>query len=389
MHKTKSVFNCILGVAAFVLGLTLLVCIALQIRPGENSSVSLSRGELVSRLETGVSLAKSDAFAGIARIRKTYRLPVEDLAGPVPAEEGFYTFPVFEADRVMDLIARAEDSGLLDGQSTVFSPDLNFYEKSEIACYLDDTTLILCWKELTDNKIISYAEAKIQDASQFRRKLSGDRFGSDSQSVTSEMSKAANAIIAMNGDYYNFRDYGISVYQGQLRRFSETSFSPGTVSYSYTDTCFLTGNGDLEYFRKGDVTTLEEMEKYIADRGVLWSLSFGPVLVDNYEIQPNLDDYPIGEATKKASRAGIAQVDTLHYLYMNISWTNPDWTLHGATYTMEAEYFRDKGVRSAYNLDGGQTAEITFRHVPFNYVDYGAERYNSDCIYFATALPDS
>ncbi len=389
MHKAKSIFNCILGCVSFMLSLALLVGMAWQICPGETSAVPLSRGELVSRLETGVSFAKSDAFAGIARIRKTYRLPVEDLSGPVPTEEGFHIFPVSEAERVMDLIARAEDSGLLDGQCTVFSPDLNFYEKSEIACYLDDTALILCWKELTDNKIISYAEAKIQDASQFRRKLSGDRFGSDSQSVTSEMSKATNAIIAMNGDYYNFRDYGISVYQGQLSRFSEASFSPGTVSYSYTDTCFLTGNGDLEYFRKGDVTTLEEMEKYIADRGVLWSLSFGPVLVDDYEIQPNLDDYPIGEATKKASRAGIAQVDELHYLYMNVSWTNPDWTLHGATYVMEAEYFREKGVRSAYNLDGGQTAEITFRHVPFNYVDYGAERYNSDCIYFATALPDS
>ena len=48
-----------------------------------------------------------------------------------------------------------------------------------------------------------------------------------------------------------------------------------------------------------------------------------------------------------------------------------------------------KGCIKAYNLDGGQTSEITILGKPVNYIDFGAERPVSDIIYFASALPES
>ena len=53
-----------------------------------------------------------------------------------------------------------------------------------------------------------------------------------------------------------------------------------------------------------------------------------------------------------------------------------------------AQHFAEKGVLSAYCLDGGQTGEVVFRGEAYNYIDFGKERLVSDILYFATALPE-
>ena len=45
------------------------------------------------------------------------------------------------------------------------------------------------------------------------------------------------------------------------------------------------------------------------------------------------------------------------------------------------------GVKTAYALDGGQTASLIMNGRLVNPVDFGEERTMSDIIYFATALP--
>ena len=53
-----------------------------------------------------------------------------------------------------------------------------------------------------------------------------------------------------------------------------------------------------------------------------------------------------------------------------------------------AEVLQSKGVRFAYNLDGGQTATLMFNKRIFNQVAYGGTRPVSDILYFATAVPN-
>ena len=45
------------------------------------------------------------------------------------------------------------------------------------------------------------------------------------------------------------------------------------------------------------------------------------------------------------------------------------------------------GVPNAYTLDGGQTSTLVFNGSTVNHVDYGNERYQSDIVFFATAIP--
>ena len=131
----------------------------------------------------------------------------------------------------------------------------------------------------------------------------------------------------------------------------------------------------------------DELQQFIDDNDIAFSLSFGPILVDNYETKYHYDGwYPVAEVNNGYSRAGIGQLDERHYLYMSLNHSSEKearWTM------MEfAEFFQSRGVRCAYAFDGGQTSEIIFNHEIYNYIDRNSERWVSDMIWFGTALPE-
>ena len=116
------------------------------------------------------------------------------------------------------------------------------------------------------------------------------------------------------------------------------------------------------------------------------------MLVENGQLNSSPDFieqwYPVGEVNTGYSRAGIGQVDKLHYLYMSLNHSDEKqarWTV-----SEFGQHFFEKGVLNAYNLDGGQTSEIVFQGgSAYNHVDHvngTNSRQVSDMIYFASAL---
>ena len=98
----------------------------------------------------------------------------------------------------------------------------------------------------------------------------------------------------------------------------------------------------------------------------------------------------IGETDKEYSRAGIGQYDTLHYLYMTVSFADNSEEYHPrCTINEFGTLMAGKNLRTAYTLDGGQTGELVFNGKPYNHIDFGTERTVSDIIYFASAIPES
>ena len=131
---------------------------------------------------------------------------------------------------------------------------------------------------------------------------------------------------------------------------------------------------------------VEPRRRFIEENNVVFSLSFGPILVENGSLTP-CDWYPAGEIDRGYSRAGIGQKDHLHYFYMSLNHSaqrEARWTVN--TF---GERMYERGLQQAYCLDGGQTSEIVWRGAPFNYIDFGGEREVSDIMYFATAIPES
>lgn len=370
----------LLGTLSLLLAVVLLLFVSLNVHPGSEASgaaASSAKSDLVGRLNVYMNNAASDALGELAYIKKQYTIDYSATSAPKPDESRFGTYGIDEADKVMDVIEQARTFGLLDGQDVIFDPSVEFYWDSDIRCYCDETILAICWKEKINDRVCSFVEVKLADGSQLRRKLVNDTFGSNEKAVASELSRSANAVIAMNADYYKYRDLGVCVYQGQLCRY-ETS----------CDVLFIDSNGDFRMLRASELGSREDVEQYIADNNIQFSMSFGPILVCDGELQQLTGSYAggIGEMYEQYSRSGIGQYDKLHYLIATVNHSQ-DGTPR-ATVNQFAEIIYGKGVQNAYNFDGGQTSEVLINNERYNYVDWDNEREVSDILYFATAIPE-
>ncbi len=305
---------------------------------------------------------------------------------PSPNPACFGTVSLDSASEVLDVIREARNIGLLSEDEVVaFDPNAEFYRglyARDIEYYLDDSILVLLWKENIDNKCCTFTEVKIRDASQFRRKLAGDVYGSDYEYYATALTAECNAVVGMNADYYRHRDFGILAYDRTLYRFNTDYYAEGCSLYNCVDTLFVTSSGDFLYKRLGEQNTPESIESFMKDNDILFSVAFGPVLVENGEAIP-CSWYPVGEVGLGYSRAGIGQMGERHYLYMSLNHGSHEarWTV-----TQFARYFAEKPVQTAYCLDGGQTGEVVFRGTPYNYIDFGVERTVSDILYFVTTV---
>lgn len=326
---------------------------------------------LAGKLDEYVNNAAADALGDLTYIKKVYTLQESATVAPAPDPDGFGT--TYDPADITELINRA--AILIDGQKMIFDPTADFVPDEPIRYYYDDTILVITWQEYIEQRCCTFAEVKVAHGSQLRRKLAEDSYSSSVQLYASDMANASNAVVAMNGDFYAFRDLGITAYQRKLYR-----NNPAQV-----DSCFFTASGDMLFSRAGELMGEGEAEAFIEANDVVFAVAFGPVLVDNGELQ-YCSGYPIGEVNTEYSRSCISMTDELHYLLMTINHT-PD-ARPRATINELARIIYSKNVWKAYTLDGGQTAEIIMMGAPINHVDFGVERAVSDIIYFATAIPE-
>lgn len=368
----------LLSMLSFVLALVcfcaMLGWVVFNVHPASGSVSNVENStvlKLSDKLDVYMNNVASDALGELAYIKKIYTLQESDTVAPVPKPENFGR--TTDVAVIQDVIKKA--APLLEGQTVAFDPNADFVPDTEFMYYLDDTIMVIAWKEYINQRCCTIAEVKIAHGSQIRRKLAEDSYSSSVQYYASDMATQSNAVIAINGDFYAFRDLGITVYQRKLYR-----NNPAQV-----DSCFFTADGDMIFSRAGELMGEGETQQFIDENNVVFAIAFGPVLVDNGELQ-YCESYPIGEINTEYSRSCIGMTDELHYLLMTINHT-PD-ARPRATINELARYIYSKGVQKAYTLDGGQTAEIVMFGAPINHVDFGFERTVSDIIYFATAIPD-
>lgn len=356
-----------------VLSILALVWALVNIHPGTGTntgSTTENRLDLVGKLDVFMNNSASDALENVAYIRKIYTIPESDLVAPKPDQSKFgSTTDPAVVQAVVDSAAE-----LLEGQELIWNPDIVLMEGSEIEYYCDETILVIAWKEAINNSACSFVEVKIAHGSQLRRALSDNTYGSSVYMYPTQMAQNANAVVAINGDFYGHRSCGITVYQRQLYRFNPRSL----------ESCFFTASGDMIFTHVGELNTEDEVKKFVQDNDIVFSVSFGPILVENGE-KKTTNTYLVGEVDIQYSRAAIGQVDKLHYLLMSIN--EEGVYKNRVTINQAADLIYAKGVPNAYALDGGQTATIVMNGETFNRPDWGNERIMTDIIYFATAIP--
>ena len=304
-------------------------------------------------------------------VREQYTIPEDALVAPKPNPS---CYGQVDSPAEMEPILK-KAKWILDGQKTYFQTNQQIYEDSFIRYYLDDSIFAVTWQEVHDDSVYTFSEIKVEDASQFRRHLADGQYGSDTQYLTTEMAETVNAVVTSAGDFYRFRNFGAVVYQGEARR----------VEGTYAETCYIDRSGDMHFTRGGEVLTVQDVQAFVDEHDINFSLAFGPILVDNYELVEHTW-YGVGEITEGYARAALCQMDSLHYIVVTANTTGPHQSI--PTVAQFAKNIAATGCRMAYCLDGGQTASIVMNNDLVNRPVYGQQRKISDIIYFATAVPE-
>ena len=320
-------------------------------------------------------------------VRYRHVIPEGATEGPEPDPASFGSISLDEPEKALAVLDRARELGLLrEDETVIFDPKVDFYrgaDRQDIEYYLDETILVICWKEVVDGCTCSYAEIRIAEPSQLRRKLAYDSFDPAQRLFLTEMHAQTHAVLSLNADFYQNRDVGLMVYDRTLYRYPEYAYGSLYTFSNCLETCLVDSKGDFHYTDLGQEFSREAFEQYLQENDILFSLAFGPVLIRDGVVQ-DCTWYPVGEVLQIYSRAGIGIVDDLHYLYMSLNHAPEkagSWTVN-----QFARHFGEKAVRTAYCLDGGQTGEMVFQGRPYAHMDFGEERRVSDCIYFVTGL---
>ena len=335
--------------------------------PTEPASYTImdSYDELVSQ---SVAEARDAAYA----VKKVYWIEEDAEIAPKPNSECYG-----ETDDPSSLQWLLDEAAeILDGQETVFSTDIEVYPASVVTYYLDESIFVVTWQQLIDNFVYTFSEVKITHPSQFRRYLAGNEYNSDYMHPVSRMGNMTNAVMAASADYYRGRNHGIIVYEGEVKR---TNYS------ELVDTCFIDENGDMLLVPAGELIGMEAAQQYVDEHHIDFSLAFGPILVENGErCEPAT--YYLGEVNDEYPRAALCQKDKLHYVVViangkDMYWERP--TIHDF-----AKNIATLDCEKAYTLDGGRTGTIAMNGKALNPIQR-TERWISDIIYFATAIPST
>lgn len=354
--------------AVLCIGLTMGLLVLVGLGTGNTAGAETIREKLecMDRFDQYMTNVKVDALDGILSVKKVYWLRDSDVVAPEPDPEGYGQ--VEDPAKLQAVLEAAEE--LLDGQELIFTTDTEISEGSKVTYYLDETILAITWQHNDGRTVYTCSEVKIAHPSQFRRFLSDGKYGSGKLYLASEMAASVNAVTASNGDYYAFRSYGNMVLDGEVKRWGN----------NYLDTCYVDKNGDLLMVDYGKVVSKEQVEAFVEENDIRFSLAFGPILLrDGKRVEKFF--YAIGETDGLYSRAAICQQGPLHYMLVSAN-------RKGQNVSQFSKHLQQMGVQNAYMLDGGQTAEIITGDELMNKVDYGGERKTSDILYFATAVPD-
>jgi exopolysaccharide biosynthesis protein len=243
--------------------------------------------------------------------------------------------------------------------------------------YTSDTMTITISTVVTgtgDDTVTAYiADVVLADATQLRGGFADNSFGENIVADTSEIAEYYDAVFAINGDYYGFRDTGIVIRNGVL--FRDDGARTGLAIFR---------DGHMEVY---DETTTTGQE--LIDAGVWNTLSFGPALVDGGEIVEGIEDVEVDTNFGNHSiqgnqpRTGIGVIDDNHFVFVVVDGRSPGYS-KGVTMTEFAQMFQDLGATVAYNLDGGGSSTMWFDGELVNDpLGKGQERGTSDILYLA------
>ena len=232
-------------------------------------------------------------------------------------------------------------------------------------------------QEMDDGTKMHIAYVQIADASQLRTGVvNPDKLGSSKTASVSALAKKYNAVIAINGDNYVDNPTKTSFeYRMTQKIRSKTN--------RYKDILVIDDHGDFHLFpkSKGIKEFPNELKKM--ERKLVNAFTFGPALVIDGELAEIDEEYGYNPHGREP-RTAIGQMGPLSYVFVVIEAKDRSGS-SGFSQTKLGEFMHGLGCRQAFNLDGGNSAEMVFGNRIIKGMAGGDERGLSDIIYFASA----
>ena len=233
--------------------------------------------------------------------------------------------------------------------------------------YQDDNMSIEITTSRSNDTTYYVADISISSTEYLKTALAHGTYGRNIKDTTSSMAEENNAIFAINGDYYGFRDYGYVIRNGVLYR---------DVANADNEALVIDENGNFSIVNESDVSAQE-----LLNNGAWQVMSFGPGLIENGEIVVGKNE-EVGQAMTSNPRTAIGQVDDLHYIVIVADGrTNES---EGLSLYELAQIMKSYNCTTAYNLDGGGSSTMVFNGEVVNKPTNGrssGERSVSDIVY--------
>lgn len=209
------------------------------------------------------------------------------------------------------------------------------------------------------------ADIKLSEAQYLKTAFAENTYGRNIDEKTSVIAGQQNAIFAINGDYYGFRNDGWVLRNGALYR-----------SGGNNTTLLMDAQGDFSCSSDNSF-----IEKQVSDFWQIWS--FGPPLVVDRKVAVTENQEISGRSANSNPRTAIGQAGELHYIFI-VSDGRTSASGGLSLYEL-ASLFKERGCSVAYNLDGGGSATMYFNGQIINKPTTGgnriSEREVSDIVY--------
>ncbi|MEK5023150.1 phosphodiester glycosidase family protein [Paenibacillus sp. FSL M7-1046] len=215
------------------------------------------------------------------------------------------------------------------------------------------------------------ADVVLKEASSLRSAFADSSFGTNIIEDTSEIASSNNAVFAINGDYYGFREDGVIIRNGTVYRDDPVR-----------DAMALFDDGTMKTYDEEEISSSD-----LLAQGATNTLSFGPILIQDGNIVSDFSSVKIDSNFGNRSiqnanpRTAIGMIAPNHYVFVVVDGRSEGYS-RGMTLAELADVMSDLGATEAYNLDGGGSSTMYFMgRVVNNPLGKNQERGVSDILY--------
>lgn len=235
--------------------------------------------------------------------------------------------------------------------------------------YMDENVSIQILYDRIYNTNIYVADIKLKNVALLKSAFAGDTYGRNILQPTSLISTLHQGILAINGDYYGYRDDGFVIRNGifYIDIARDESLAEDLIFYN---------DGATKIINENKTTLDTEISKAQKNNNEIWQVfSFGPAIIKNGKAQTSTNERDL--TTNPRTAIGI--IEPLHYVFVCCDGRQDDSI--GLTSLQLSEYMLSLNCSTAYNLDGGGSTTMYFNGKIINTPSSGYERPVSDIVY--------